>query len=67
MEEQGLVCSEWVTGDSGPARRMYVITGAGRRVLEAWVIHIQSQLQRFERFLQRYEGLLLKEKGEKLQ
>jgi len=67
MEEQGLVCSEWVTGDSGPARRMYVITGEGRRILEAWVVHIQSRLQRFEKFLKRYEGLLLGEKGEKLQ
>ncbi len=66
MEAEGLVGSEWVIGESGPARRMYVITEEGRRVLGAWVTHIQSQLQRFEKFLKKYDEVFLEREGEKL-
>jgi PadR family transcriptional regulator PadR len=34
MEEDGLVTSSWQTPESGPSRRMYVITDRGREVLE---------------------------------
>ena len=36
LEGQGLVTSEWEAGDSGPARRVYSITGAGEEMLLGW-------------------------------
>lgn len=33
LEDDGLVRSEWVVGDGGPARRYFYITPAGRTVL----------------------------------
>ena len=36
LERDGLVTSEWEAGDSGPARRVYSITGAGEEMLLGW-------------------------------
>ncbi len=36
LEGQGLVASEWETGESGPARRVYRITDAGEQMLLGW-------------------------------
>ena len=36
LEGQGLVTSEWEAGESGPARRVYSITGAGEEMLLGW-------------------------------
>lgn len=36
LENQGFVSSEWETGDSGPARRVYSITDAGEELLQGW-------------------------------
>ena len=36
LEGQGLVASEWETSGSGPARRVYRITGAGEEMLLGW-------------------------------
>ncbi len=36
LEGQGFVASEWETGGSGPARRVYRITSAGEEVLLGW-------------------------------
>jgi len=36
MEEAGWVVSSWDTSGSGPARRVYSLTEAGRGALEAW-------------------------------
>ena len=36
LESQGFVSSEWETGDSGPARRVYSITDAGEELLQGW-------------------------------
>ncbi|MBM6402819.1 PadR family transcriptional regulator [Phycicoccus sp. CSK15P-2] len=35
LEDDGLVRSEWVTGSSGPPRRYFFVTAAGRAELEA--------------------------------
>lgn len=34
LEEKGYVASEWVTGDSGPAKRVYKLTERGKQALE---------------------------------
>lgn len=36
LEKEGYVASEWETGSSGPARRVYSITEAGERMLLGW-------------------------------
>jgi PadR family transcriptional regulator PadR len=36
MERRGLLTSCWEASRSGPARRLYRITGAGRTCLETW-------------------------------
>ncbi|MEN3185813.1 MAG: PadR family transcriptional regulator [Atribacterota bacterium] len=63
MEEEGLVRSEWTMGSSGPAKRVYYITEKGHAALRSWVVHIQSQLKRFEAFLRKYEELLSEKRG----
>jgi len=37
MEKRGLVVSAWNLSDTGPARRRYRLTPAGRRCLGRWV------------------------------
>ena len=36
LEKEGYVASEWETGGSGPARRVYTITGSGEEMLTGW-------------------------------
>ncbi len=36
LEKEGYVSSEWETGNSGPARRVYSITDAGEQMLQGW-------------------------------
>ena len=36
LESQGHVASEWQTGGSGPAKRVYSITEAGEELLLGW-------------------------------
>ena len=36
MEKDGLCESEWETSESGPARRVYSITDAGKACLDSW-------------------------------
>jgi len=37
MENNGLVVSEWDTSESGPAKRCYSLTDAGRACLRRWI------------------------------
>jgi len=37
MSDEGLVTSSWETGDSGPAKRVFALTDAGRACLETWL------------------------------
>ena len=36
LEKEGFVASEWETGGSGPARRVYCITATGEDMLRGW-------------------------------
>ena len=36
LEKEGYVASQWETGSSGPARRVYSITEAGEQMLLGW-------------------------------
>lgn len=37
MEQEKLVASSWELGDSGPAKRRYVLTQNGRECLHRWI------------------------------
>jgi DNA-binding PadR family transcriptional regulator len=54
METEGHLRSTWDTRGSGPAKRVYVLTNAGRGCLRRWVRTLESyshNLQKTVRFL----------------
>jgi PadR family transcriptional regulator, regulatory protein PadR len=55
MEEEGLVASSWETPESGPGRRVYVITDQGIEALEA-MAHSLSQRATTMQHLADYAG-----------
>lgn len=59
MERDGLVTSEWVPGESGPARRLYRLTQEGEELLHAWAITIRKNRSALEQFLTAYAGRFL--------
>ena len=64
MEQDGLVTSKWVPGESGPAKRLYRLTPEGEELLHAWVMTIRKNRGVLGRFLKlytrRYAGALSK-------
>jgi poly-beta-hydroxybutyrate-responsive repressor len=55
LEREGLVASNWDDQAPGPAKRIYVITPSGRRVLTQWVEAFQKIEQQISEFRNRYE------------
>lgn len=54
MEEDGLVTSDWDTGNPGPARRVYKVTELGQEVLQGWSFAIKRNKEILEWFLNKY-------------
>ncbi|MCF8012314.1 MAG: PadR family transcriptional regulator [Clostridiales bacterium] len=54
MEKKGFLESSWKTSESGPARRLYNITGEGMKALDNAVVKIEQQKQELEHFLAVY-------------
>ena len=50
LEEEGLIISDWETGDSGPAKRVYSLTEAGEKYLQTW----SSALKQYQNILDRF-------------
>src|ERR687887_1581379 len=55
LEAEGLVRSEWDAQAPGPAKRMYRLTDAGRRLLGEWAAALGQARDRIDAFLRRYE------------
>jgi poly-beta-hydroxybutyrate-responsive repressor len=55
LEREGLVASTWLDDAPGPAKRTYVITESGRRVLGQWVEAFRKIERQIAAFSQRYE------------
>ena len=55
LEREGLVASTWDDEAPGPAKRIYVITQSGRRVLGQWVEAFTKIEQQIAAFRARYE------------
>jgi PadR family transcriptional regulator PadR len=58
FEQDGLVTSSWDTGGSGPARRVYQLTGAGYEYLEWWGNDIRKTRAQLDQFLAEYESVV---------
>ena len=54
MEERGYLLSTWDTTSSGPARKRYRVTRAGRRCLDTWVDTLISYRQAIDQLLERF-------------
>jgi poly-beta-hydroxybutyrate-responsive repressor len=54
LEQEGLVTSTWDEEAPGPAKRVYVITQSGRRVLAQWVEAFKKIEQQISVFAKRY-------------
>jgi poly-beta-hydroxybutyrate-responsive repressor len=57
LEAEGLVSSRWDVGAPGPARRIYTLTRAGVRLLEAWATALRSTGTVITEFLDRFDRL----------
>jgi PadR family transcriptional regulator PadR len=54
LEADGLVCSEWQTEGSGPARRIYRLTPEGEEALSLWIDYMQKQADNLMSFIREY-------------
>lgn len=57
LEEDGLVSSEWETDGTGPAKRMYALTGEGREVLALWIDYLSGMAEKLSAFIDIYRKL----------
>ncbi len=60
LEEEGLVCSNWDTQNTGPARRVYELTDQGQEFLHTWAVIIRQTYKSLNQFLTDYEILFVK-------
>lgn len=56
MEDDNLVLSEWDTGQSGAAKRIYTITDEGKEVLEHWIVFMSRKARKLNNFIKMYES-----------
>jgi PadR family transcriptional regulator len=63
LEKDGLLDSGWEPGPSGPARRVYTLTDAGRNWLDAWA----GALVGYRNLIDRFFGLYTPRQNERTQ
>ena len=54
LEKDGLLSSDWEPGPSGPARRVYSLTDAGRSWLDAWSATLRGYQGMLDNFFSLY-------------
>lgn len=55
MEEENLLTSQWDTGQTGAAKRIYTITDEGRELLDLWIRFMQGWADKLADFIRMYE------------
>jgi DNA-binding PadR family transcriptional regulator len=55
LERDGQLSSRWIESVDGPRRRMYSMTGAGRRTLDALVPRVMLNRDRYAQFVRAYD------------
>jgi PadR family transcriptional regulator PadR len=58
MEASGLLVSKWETSGSGPAKRVYKITDAGKEYLKSWLIDAKRNLKTMQNLIDLIEKRL---------
>jgi len=53
LEKEGLIISDWKTGEAGPAKRVYSLTEVGEELLGTWA----SALEQYQNVLNRFFDL----------
>jgi poly-beta-hydroxybutyrate-responsive repressor len=61
LESHGFVHSQWDVGESGPARKVYELTEAGRADLAAWVEGLRQAQSKLADFISEYEEFTARE------
>jgi poly-beta-hydroxybutyrate-responsive repressor len=56
LEKDGLLHSDWEPGPTGPARRVYSLTDAGRSWLDAWSATLEAYRGLIDNFFALYTG-----------
>lgn len=64
LEEDGYLISHWDTETSGPAKRLYRVTGDGEELLHAWAGVVQRNLRTLQGFLDIYEAHFKRKGGD---
>lgn len=54
LEEEGMVCSEWHTAGTGPAKRIYRLTPEGDDLLYSWIQYMEDQVRKLKYFTEGY-------------
>jgi poly-beta-hydroxybutyrate-responsive repressor len=54
LEKEGLINSDWESGDAGPAKRVYSLTEAGEEFLRTWASTLRQHQDILSRFFDLY-------------
>jgi len=57
LESDGFIKSKWKTAETGPAKKIYSITGKGLKLLSGWVKEIKERKKTLEYFLKRHDEM----------
>jgi PadR family transcriptional regulator PadR len=63
LEKDGLLLSAWEPGPTGPARRVYTLTDAGRLWLDNWRFTLELYRNMIDQFFYLYTGNQLSQKS----
>jgi len=58
LERENLIASVWDTSSSGPAKRIYSLTEAGEKYLEAWAASLGYYQQMIDTFFSMYKNFM---------
>ena len=58
LEKDNLITSVWDTSSGGPAKRIYSLTEAGEKYLEAWATSLEHYQQIIDTFFSMYKNML---------
>jgi PadR family transcriptional regulator PadR len=56
LEEEGMITSAWNPGATGPARRIYTLSDAGKQYLSVWAGQLERYQSVLDRFFEIYKG-----------
>ncbi|MEN3003189.1 PadR family transcriptional regulator [Dehalobacterium formicoaceticum] len=61
LEDRGMVCSEWLFDDAGPAKKNYKITDKGIECLQTWISTLEDYKKSIENIIADAKNVLLQD------